>query len=141
MGWSRRRSRRVLLGIAVAALLALALATAGSGRSAPSPLLIGANYTHYANAGCSLANTGIVTHYQDRGIRRLVRAQLAAMHAAGIQTLRLLLWYLSDAGDENWGPVSSGGGRIAEPYRSNLIRYLSDVRSAGFKQLTLAFSP
>jgi hypothetical protein len=130
-----------VLGVAVAALLALALATAGAGRSAQPPPLIGANYTHYANVDCSLANTGIVTHYQDRGIRRLVRAQLAAMHAAGVQTLRLLLWYLTDASDENWGPVSSGKGRILEPYRSNLIRYLSDVRSAGFKQLTVSFSP
>ncbi len=141
MGRSGRGTRRTLLGAAVVALLGLALATAGSGRSAQTPPLIGANYTHFANPGCSLANTAIVTHYQDRGIRRLVRAQLAAMHAAGVQSLRLLLWYLTDASDENWGPVSSGSGRLQEPYRSNLIRYLSDVRRAGFAQLTLSFSP
>lgn len=135
------RSRWMLLAALVAALLAAVLATAESGRSAQTPPLIGTNYTHFANPDCSLANTGIITHYQDRGIRRLVRAQLAAMHNAGAESLRLLLWFLTDASDENWGPVSSGSGKIEEPYRSNLIRYLSDVRKAGFKQLTLSFSP
>jgi hypothetical protein len=139
MAPSHRRSGRVLL--AVAALSLLALATAGAGRSAHSAPLIGVNYTHYANVDCSLANTGIVTHYQEPGIRRLVQAQLSAMHAGGAQTLRLLLWYMSNASRENWGPVSSGSGRLEEPYRSNLIRYLSDVRRAGFKQLTVSFSP
>jgi len=115
--------------------------SAGSGRPAASPPLIGANYTHYANVDCSLDNTGIVTHYQDPGIRRLVRAQLAAMHQAGIETLRLLLWHMTDATGQNWGIVSSGGGVLADPYRSNLIRYLSDVRAAGFQQLTLVFGP
>ena len=37
--------------------------------------------------------------------------------------------------------VSSAGGRLAEPYRSNLIRYLRDVRRAGFERLTLSFAP
>jgi hypothetical protein len=37
--------------------------------------------------------------------------------------------------------VSSGGGHLLEPYRSNLIHYLSDVRTAGFAQLTLVFAP
>jgi hypothetical protein len=127
--------------LTVVFLVLLAFVTAGSGRSAGSPSLIGANYTHYENVNCSLDDTGIVTHYQDPGIRRRVRAQLAAMHAAGVQTLRLLLWHMTDASGQYWGVVSSGGGRLAEPYRSNLIRYLSDVRSAGFEQLTLAFAP
>jgi hypothetical protein len=107
--------------------------------SAPVPL-IGANYTHYVNPSCSL-DYGIVTHYDQSGVRRRVRAQLAAMRAAGIQSLRLLLWYMSDATGQNWGIVSSGGGRLAEPYRSNLIHYLSDVSQAGILQLTLAFGP
>ena len=139
MATSRRRSGRVLL--ATAALALLALMAAGTGRPAQSRPLIGANYTHYANADCSLAGTGIVTHYQDPGVRRLVRGQLADMRAAGVQTLRLLLWYMTDASGTNWGPVSSRGGRLAEPYRSNLIRYLADVRHAGFRQLTVSFSP
>lgn len=110
-------------------------------RSAPTPL-IGANYTHYVSPSCSLELAyGIVTHYDLPGVRRRVQAQLAAMRAAGIQSLRLVLWYMSDATGQNWGIVSSGGGHLAEPYRSNLIHYLSDVRRAGFLQLTLAFGP
>lgn len=131
--------RRVTLGAVVLAFVALA--AAGGSSPAAAPPLIGANYTHYANADCSLANTGIITHYQDPGIRRLVQAQLAAMHAAGVQTLRLLLWFMTDARGTNWGIVSSRGGRLAEPYRSNLIRYVSDVRRAGFERLTVSFSP
>jgi hypothetical protein len=131
-----RRAPLLVCCVALAALV-----SAGSGRPAASPPLIGANYTHYKNADCSLANTGIVTHYQDPGIRRLVRAQLATMHKAGVKTLRLLLWHMTDATGQNWGIVPSGGGLLAEPYRSNLIRYLSDVRAAGFQQLTLVFGP
>jgi hypothetical protein len=134
--------------IVVAAIsVAVVLVAAGSGgsttaavqASVPVPL-IGANYTHYVNPSCSL-DYGIVTHYDWAGVRRRVRAQLAAMRAAGIQSLRLLLWYMSDATGQNWGIVSAGGGRLGEPYRSNLIHYLSDVRQAGIEQLTLAFGP
>jgi hypothetical protein len=132
---------------AVATSLAVVLVAAASGGSTPAAVkesapatLIGANYTHYVNPSCSL-DYGIITHYDWPGVRRRVRVQLAAMRAAGIQSLRLLLWYMSDATGQNWGIVSSGGGHLAEPYRSNLIHYLSDVRQAGILQLTLAFGP
>jgi hypothetical protein len=131
----------------VATCIAIVLVAAASSRSTPATAhasapvpLIGANYTHYVNPSCSL-NYGIITHYDWPGVRPRVRAQLAAMRAAGLQSLRLLLWYMSDATGQYWGIVSSGGGHLAEPYRSNLIHYLSDVRQAGFEQLTLAFGP
>jgi hypothetical protein len=130
--------RRALL---ITAVSLAATGSAGQAGTAVTPPLIGANYTHYQNVNCSLDDTGIVTHYDWPGIRRRVRAQLAAMRAAGIQTLRLLLWHMSDATGQRWGIVSSAGGRLAEPYRSNLIRYLSDVRRARFERLTLAFGP
>jgi hypothetical protein len=157
--WTRRRARQPtresslrsrsmtrLIGV-LGTSFAVALVASISGgstaaavkASAPVPL-IGANYTHYVNPNCSL-DYGIVTHYDWPGVRRRVRAQLAAMRAAGIQSLRLLLWYMSDATGQNWGIVSSAGGRLAEPYRSNLIHYLSDVRQSGIEQLTLAFGP
>jgi hypothetical protein len=140
----------MLRGIGVVATcVAVALVAAASGGSTPASAkesasvpLIGANYTHYVSPSCSLElSYGIVTHYDLRGVRARVRAQLAAMRAAGIQSLRLLLWYMSDATGQSWGVVSSGGGHLAEPYRSNLIHYLGDVRRAGFVQLTLAFGP
>ena len=78
----------------VIALAVVACAGAASATpTAVAPPLIGANYSHYANVNCSLDDTGIVSHYDDRGVRRRVRAQLAAMRSAGIETLRLLLWH------------------------------------------------
>jgi hypothetical protein len=135
-----------LVGVATLLLLVVVAATFGGStraglRKTPGPVpLIGANYTHYASRSCGL-NHGIITHYNLPGVRRRVRTQLAAMRAAGIKSLRLLLWYMTDATGQNWGIVSSGGGHLAEPYRSNLIHYLSDVRRAGFEQLTLSFAP
>src|SRR6266536_2398852 len=134
--------RRIgVVGTSVAVVLVAAASggsTPAAGKESAGVPLIGANYTHYVNPGCSLDH-GIVTHYEWPGVRRRVRAQLAAMRAAGIQSLRFLLWYMSDATGQNWGIVSSGGGRLAGPYRSNLIHYLSDVRESGIEQLTLAF--
>jgi len=37
--------------------------------------------------------------------------------------------------------ISSAGGRVSEPDRSNLIRFVSDIRAAGFKRLTISFGP
>jgi hypothetical protein len=136
--------RRIAIAAMSGAVALIAAASGGSTpdaarESAPVPL-IGANYTHYVNPSCSL-DYGIITHYDWPGVRPRVRAQLAAMRAAGIQSLRLLFWYMSDATGQTWGIVSSAGGRLSEPYRSNLIRYLSDVKRAGIVQLTLAFGP
>jgi len=135
--------------ISVVTSVAVLLVAAGPGRLATAAAkdsarvgLIGANYTHYVSPSCSLdLSYGIVTQYDWPGVRARVRAQLAAMRAAGIQSLRLLLWYMSDAAGQDWGVVSSAGGQLAEPYRSNLIHYLSDVRQAGFAQLTLSLGP
>ena len=126
------------------AVVVVGLALAGSSAArrveAPPPL-IGANYSHFKNANCSLDDTGIIRHYDVPGVRPRVNAQLAAMRSAGIETLRLLLWHMTDVGSHRWGVVSSSGGRLSEPERSNLIRYLRDVRSAGFEQLTVSFGP
>jgi hypothetical protein len=126
-----------LLGLLVLGSVVATRAPAGA-TSAP---LIGVNYTHFAFPDCSLDDTAIVLTYDEPGIRTKVRRQLAAMRAAGIQTLRLLLWHVTDAGTMRWGVVSSGGGSLGEPYRSNLIHYLGDVRRAGFERLTLVFAP
>ena len=114
---------------------------ASATRTAVTPPLIGANYSHYRNLNCSLDDTGIISHYHERGVRRQVQGQLGAMRAAGIETLRLLLWHMTDASEQRWGVVSSAGGRLADPVHSNLIRYLRDVRAAGFERLTLSLAP
>jgi hypothetical protein len=101
--------------------------------------LIGASYTHFSNQDCSLDGSGIVEYGNDARTR--IKRQLAAMRAAGIESLRLLMWNQHDATGQTWGVVSSAARRLVEPYRSNFIAYLSDVRDDGFKRLTIAFGP
>lgn len=125
----------------LAACALVVVSGAAGARAVSPPPLIGANYTHYANASCSLEGTGIVGHYNELGVRRRVRAQLAAMRAAGIESLRLLLWHMTDPAGAGWGVVSSRDGRLGELDRSNLIRYLRDVKRAGFERLTVSFGP
>jgi hypothetical protein len=62
------------------------------------------------------------------------------MHAAGLDSLRLLVWN-SVQGDDRSGTISSATGRLEEPYRTNFVEFLSDVRAAGFDSLTVDFSP
>jgi hypothetical protein len=114
---------------------------AANARAEPS---IGMNYTHAAiTPYCSLdgARSPIVLTYHEPGVRRVVRAQLAAMRAAGMQTISMLLWNMTNPGTHRWGVVSSAGGVLREPHRSNLIRFTRDVRDAGFQRLTVHFSP
>ena len=114
---------------------------AGSAGAQTSPPLIGVTFTHSDMRGCDLNGNGIVLHYDRPGMRRLVRSELAATRAAGIQTIRILMWTMSDITSHDWGVIPSASGTIPEPYRSNLIRYASDVRAAGFLVFTVEFSP
>jgi hypothetical protein len=127
-----------LLGLLVLALMFVVPGPAGDMGKAP---LIGADYTHYRYPNCDLNDGGIVVDYNRPLVRKTVRLQLAAMRAAGLQTLRLLLWHITDASGLLWGIVSSDNGHLSEPDRSNLIHYLGDVRKAGFVRLTLVFGP
>jgi hypothetical protein len=127
----------VCLGIGVS----LAGLVGDASTADPASVWVGAAYTHWATPACSPNGTGIVATYDQPGVRRRVRLQLAAMRAAGIQSLRLLLWHMSDISGQDWGVIPSAGGRLAQPYRANLINYLKDVRAADFKALTLDFGP
>ncbi len=101
---------------------------------------IGVNYTHYHS---SLDGNGILATYHQAGVRDLVKNQLAVMHDRGAETTRLLIWHGQDIGTNSWGviPYQMSAGELAEPYRTNLIDYLSDVKGAGFVRLTVAFGP
>jgi hypothetical protein len=137
------RRRRVACFATVLLGGSVCLPSAGSSQplpGAPTPVL-GVTYTHtLIGSDCSLLG-GIVRTYDQRGVRRLVRTQLAAMRAAGIQSIRTILWHMADASNQDWGVVSSGGGRLYEPFRSNLLRFVSDIRAAGFSRLTIDFGP
>jgi hypothetical protein len=124
--------------LAAAAMAAVPFAARAAGEDVP---LIGTTYTHTAVGGCDLSNTGIVQHYDSPGVRRLARSHLAAMHDAGLQTIRILLWNMSDITGQQWGIVPSAGGSLPEPYRSNLLRFVSDIKAAGFTGLTIDVGP
>ncbi len=125
---------RVGLTVCVVAVVC----TASSGATAPTPLL-GANYTHLAYHGCNIEDTGIVA-YADGHPGKLAM-QLAAMHAAGLRSLRLLLWHMENRGSHRWGVVDSSTGRLSPLAQQNLVAYLRGAREAGFKRLTISFGP
>jgi hypothetical protein len=115
---------------------AAALAAAAVVAAAPAPPRIGINYDWDAVAGCTLAG-GVVSDPTPV----LIRQQLAAMRAAGVDVLRTFVWNMHDAGGQTWGVISSAGGTLPVVARSNLISYLEDVRAAGFKELEVVFGP
>jgi hypothetical protein len=63
------------------------------------------------------------------------------MRAAGVDSLVVFLWHLSEPASNDLSNIPSAGGRIAEPFRSNLVNYVRDVRAAGFKSLTVNYGP
>jgi hypothetical protein len=85
-------------------------------------------------------NDSIVPEYGRPGVRTEMQDDFAAMRAAGLQTFRIFLYH--EHGDPvNTNVMSSSGGHISEPFRTNLINLLTDIRAAGFLQVTLAFNP
>jgi hypothetical protein len=101
--------------------------------------LVGANYSHKGLVGCDFSSEGILAN--GTFTRPLVKRQLAAMRAAGIETLRLFVWHMHDASNQFWGVVTSGGGQLGGAEQKNLVNYATDARLAGFKQLTVVFGP
>jgi hypothetical protein len=82
----------------------------------------------------------IILDYDQSGVRSEMRDELAAMRAAGLQTLRLFL-VNEHGGDPSHGAISSSEGRLPEPYRTNFADFLTDIRKSGFLQVTLDFMP
>jgi hypothetical protein len=123
-------------------MLAPLLLVGGAGARATSPpILLGADSTEYTGGtppNCYGAS--ILYDYGQPGVRALVWNQLAAMRAAGLESLRVFFVYDHDL-SENPYFVPAATGRLVEPFRSNLINYLSDIRRAGFLRVTLAFEP
>jgi hypothetical protein len=103
--------------------------------------LLGVNYTHHGFRDCSFNGTGILRTYSNPGVAEKVHSQLYRMRKAGIATIRTIVWHMTDAAAQTWGPVSSAGGRLGEPYRTNLIRYLTEIRRFGFARLTISLGP
>jgi hypothetical protein len=105
----------------------------------PRRPLIGVNYTHYAFPNCTFHRTYIPASYHRPGVAQKVHNQLSGMRKAGVDTIRTVLWH--DATGQDWGPIPSAGGALREPFRTNLIRYVTEVKRFGFARLTIAFHP
>jgi hypothetical protein len=131
--------RRLAWLLAAAASVGIAAALTGANGATGGPPLMGANYSHFGVTACDFGGQGIVASGTLE--QALIKKQLAAMRAAGIETLRLFIWNMHDASGQTWGVVSSAGGRLGPGEEKNLIDYLTAVHSAGFKQLTVVFGP
>lgn len=112
----------------VVATFALAASTA-----APATY-VGTNYSHWSISECSMDGTGILASYNATAVRQ----QLAAMKANGVQSLRLIVWHMTEIAEHRWGVIPSD---LRAPYRSNLVSYLRAVRSSGIGRLELSFGP
>ncbi len=130
-------------GAAFCLLAALSLPNA-QGRSSGITLPeIGVTYTQPAIPdNCDLsAARGLIKTYNWPGTRRRAQLQLAAMRAAGIDSIRILMWHLGDPASNDTTNLPSTGGRLIEPYRANLIHFATDIRRAGFKSMVVEYSP
>jgi len=123
---------------AFALLLVTLSAGAGSAATSRPPPLLGANFIRYEETPPQCGGPTIVYYYDRPDVRETVRQQLAAMRAAGMRAMRLIFYHASQAAPNL---VPSTGGRLAEPYRTNLVHYLQDLRAAGFASMTIAFNP
>jgi hypothetical protein len=132
--------RRIgVLGV-VAGLLLVPAGAAGPDAPPPKPLL-GANFIRYWERPPNCGGPSVLLKYQISSVRDIVRNQLAAMRAAGLSTLRLFIYHATNIRGDEYGLISSAGGRLAEPYRTNLAQFLDDVRAAGFSSTTVTFNP
>lgn len=131
--------RRLVQLIGVAVLVVFTPGAAGAGAAGEGLLLVGVNFSNYGPGSCSDGGLGIVQYGNLEP--RLLGQQLAAMRAAGIQSLRTFIWSTHDPGGQQWGIVSSAGGRLGPTETRNLTNFLSDVRRLGFMRLEVAFAP
>lgn len=102
------------------------------------PPLLGGDFIRYEETPPFCGGPSIVSSYGSPGVRGIVREELAAMRAAGMRATRLFLYHASDGEGDI---IPSKGGSLGEPYRTNLVHYLQDLRAAGFASVTVAFNP
>src|SRR5215471_12452316 len=131
--------RRFFALAGVLAAFGLVAGSSGASGVVEDLPLVGVNYSTFGDRGCDFSGYGIVAY--GAGNRMLIRQQLAAMRAAGVQAVRTFIWSQHDARAKTWGVVSSAGGRLAATKTKNLINFVSDVRDLGFARLEVAFSP
>jgi hypothetical protein len=118
---------------------ALVVTLGGAARASTPGILLGADVIDYLGGDPPTCyGPSLLYDYGQPRVRALVRSQLTAMHAAGLESLRVFFTLDGDL-TENPFFVSARSGRLEEPFRTNLVNYLDDVRAAGFRRVTLAF--
>ena len=108
---------------------------------------IGVNYNWYAfhlesmhdcstNRESRSVGTWILPQYGDGRVRATVQRQLAAMHASGFTTLRVLVFHDHSTGTEDDSFTSLDGSLMPADARK-LHDFVGDVARAGFRSLEL----
>jgi hypothetical protein len=132
-------SLRFVQLIGLATVLVFVAGSPGASGTVDALPLIGVNFSNFGPAACGDGGWGIVAYGNlDSGA---LRQELAAMRAAGIQSLRTFIWSTHDPGSQTWGIVGSAGGRLDPTETKNLTQFVSEVRRLEFTRLEVAFAP
>ena len=113
---------------------------------APAPIGIGINYIWWRLTPVSLAQCRadgeplasgnfFLPFYQDPVVRAEVRRQLAAMHASGFTTLRVLVFYYHTTDASSADSFVGTNGNLRVPDRAKLRDFVTDVAEAKFARL------
>jgi hypothetical protein len=131
----------LVIGLAMAATVSTAAPGQQQQRlAADGAPLLGMNLIQYEFTPPNCWGRHIILNYHEGAVRTQVVAALQAMRAAAVETFRLFLYHSHTIDRFGW-PLDSSSGELREPHRGNLIRFLSDIRTAGFKQVTATFNP
>ena len=134
-------ARRITLARLLVVSAAVGLTMVMPASAGDPAVVLGADSIEYAGGSPpDCFGPSLLYDYGQQRVRYLVRTQLAAMVASGLESLRVFVVYDYDV-SENQFFVPARSGRLEEPFRTNLINYLRDIRAAGFRRVTLAFDP
>ncbi|MEM5871705.1 MAG: hypothetical protein QW051_02415, partial [Candidatus Aenigmatarchaeota archaeon] len=127
-------------------LILMAKTTALTDNKEEQKVVIGTMYSHHTLLTCEIRNNvnqGIIYTYHYPGVRERVKEQLVIMKRSGIEGISLPFWFQSeiDSLKRYWGIIPSATGKIEEPYRSNLINFLTDVKNTDFEYFQVSFFP
>lgn len=93
------------------------------------------------------AGDNIIANFRNADIRAKTQSLLAAMRSAGAEVVRSLIWIVnaedpsSAALNDQLGMLRARGGKLPPDTLSNIVKYVTAVRDAGFKRFYLVIAP
>lgn len=109
----------------------------------PTAFAGGANYLWYglgtASDACDRDPYGLLPNYAAPGVRTQALQQLATMHAAGMRSLSLGLFFMSGAGGST--VIDASDPVAVATVATNLGLLLQDATAAGFQRVLFRFFP